>query len=107
MAGFQTLGNNQSVFDPLLVFNEVREANSVYRFNFITAGEQSLRLTTEKRRNEKEAGAGWRLHRLLSNTLVSQTASSLYIRKARVLICSIIEFISSISDIKCSAFVAG
>lgn len=78
MAGFQTLGNNQSVFDPLLVFNEVREANSVYRFNFITAGEQSLCLTTEKRRNEKETGAAWRLHHLLSNTLVSQTASFLY-----------------------------
>lgn len=49
MAGFQTLGNNQSVFDPLLVFNEVQEANSVHRFNFITAGEGSLRLYTEKK----------------------------------------------------------
>lgn len=105
MAGFQTLGNNQSVFDPLLVFNEVREANSVYRFNFITAGEQSLRLTTEKRRKRKPALHGdcityfqilWSLKLPLS-----------YIRKARVLICSIIEFISSISAIKCSAFVAG
>lgn len=76
-----------------LFFNEVQEANSVHRFNFITAGEGSLRLTAQKRRNEKEIGAGWRLHHLLSNTLVSQTT-----RKARFLICSIIEFISSISS---------
>lgn len=51
------------------VCNEVREANSVHRFNFITAGEGSLRLTIQKRRNERETGAGWELHHLLSNTL--------------------------------------
>lgn len=46
------------MFDPLLVFNEVQEANSVHRFNFITAGEGSLRLTARKRREEREqAGA--------------------------------------------------
>lgn len=65
----------------LLFFNEVQEANSVHRFNFITAGEGSLRLTTQKRRNEKETGAEWRLHHLLSNTLVSLTASSLHARQ--------------------------
>lgn len=64
-----------------LVFNEVQEANSVRRFNFITAGEGSFRLTTQKRRNEKETGAGWRLHHPLSSTLVSQNASSLYARQ--------------------------
>lgn len=64
-----------------LVFNEVQEANSVHRFNFITAGEGSLRLTTQKSRDEKEIGAGWRLHHLLSNTLVSQTASTLHARQ--------------------------
>lgn len=37
-----------------LVFNEVWEANSVHRFNFITAGEGSLRLTIQKRRNERK-----------------------------------------------------
>lgn len=42
MAEFQTPRNNQCVFDPLLVFNEVQEANSVRRFNFITAGESRL-----------------------------------------------------------------
>lgn len=34
MAGFQILGNNPSVFDPLLVFNEVLVANFVQLFNF-------------------------------------------------------------------------
>lgn len=61
------------------VFNEVQEANSVHRFNFITAGEGSRHLTPQKRRNEKETGAGWRLRHPLSNTL--KTASPLYARQ--------------------------
>lgn len=36
MADFQILGDNPSVFDPLLLFNEVLVANFVEPFNFNT-----------------------------------------------------------------------
>lgn len=62
-----------------LVFNEVKEANSAYRFNFITAGEPSF-LPTEQEQKKK---------RKLEGDCIPYFQTLLSIRKARFLICSI------------------
>lgn len=68
------------MFNPLLVFNEVRETNSEHRFNFITAGEGRLGLLLRKEgMKRKLAPAGLRIT-YFQNALVFPTASSLYAR---------------------------